>query len=178
MSCLVTLPSNNIRQWRIRVRFLLQFFEACWELSKSLIELRCLNECIFKKWGKGKRGENDNPFCPWGHYETHISCTNFTNLHQISSNDLDGLTRHISQQKQSREVFYEKGFPQKICKVHVEIYLPEVCKLQTSACNLVKKRLWQKLFPCAFCGIFINTFSYRKPPGTVSVKMMVSLWLC
>ena len=42
------------------------FFEACWELFKSLIELRCLNKCIFKKWGKGKRGENDNPFVPEG----------------------------------------------------------------------------------------------------------------
>ena len=88
MSCLVTLPSNNIRQWRIRVHFLLQFFEACWELSKSLIELRCLNECIFKKWGKGKRGENDNPFVPEGTtrltFPVLISST-YTKSHQMIS---------------------------------------------------------------------------------------------
>ena len=37
-------------------------------------------------------------------------------------------------------------------------------KLQTKANNFIEKETLKQMFPCEFCEIFKNTFSYRIPP--------------
>ena len=37
-------------------------------------------------------------------------------------------------------------------------------KLQTKGNNFIEKETLKQMFPCEFCEIFKNTFSYRIPP--------------
>ena len=46
-------------------------------------------------------------------------------------------------------------------------------KLQASACNLLKKRLWQRCFPVNF-GKFLRTRFLQKPPGDC---FWISFWV-
>ena len=51
-------------------------------------------------------------------------------------------------------------------------------KLQTEACNFIKKETLTKVFSSEFCEVFKNTFSYRTFPVAASVvnKIFRKMW--
>ena len=48
-------------------------------------------------------------------------------------------------------------------------------KLQTSACNFIKKETLVQIFSCEFCEISKKNFSYRTPPVAVSLNFTIVL---
>ena len=74
-----------------------------------------------------------------------------------------GSTGHWNNQKQPPEVVCEKKHLQKFHKIHYSTCarVSFLIKLQSTACNFIKKDTLAQVLSCEFCKNFKNSFFYR-----------------
>ena len=83
------------------------------------------------------------------------------------------LHSNVEIQKQPPEVFYEKRYSQKFCKVHRKTPVSEsfLTKLQAQACNFIKKETLAQVFSYEVCKISKNTFFAEHIQATASAHV-------
>ena len=83
------------------------------------------------------------------------------------------LHSNVEKQKQPPEVFYEKRYSQKFCKIHRKTPVPEsfLIKLQAQAGNFIKKEILAQVYSYEVCKISQNIFFAKHIQETASAHV-------